>query len=71
MSLFVNLCIPVFTFSLLYVFRTVLETTGLQGKVEPQQAKNKWDHLKNKYKVGAGLNFDVEIRLYLFYPCNR
>ena len=38
---------------------------GLQGKVEPQQARNKWDHLKNKYKVGAGLNDDVETKLFL------
>ena len=54
---------------LLSVFRTVLETMGLQGKVKPQQARNKWDHLENKYKVGAGLNDDVETKLYLFYPC--
>ena len=51
------------------MFRTVLESMGLQKKVKPQQARNKWDHLKNKYKVGAGLNDDVETKLYLFYPC--
>ena len=37
--------------------------------VEPQQAKKKWDDLKNKYKVAAGLTDDVETQLYLFYPC--
>ena len=42
---------------------------GLQGKVKPQQARNKWVHLKKKYKVGAGLNGDVETKLHLFYPC--
>ena len=47
----------------LSVFRTILEKMGL-----PQQAKNKWDNFKKKYKVGAGLNDDVEIKLYLFYP---
>ena len=58
------LCLP---FLLLpSVFRTILETMGL---VKSQQAKNKWDHSKNKYKVGAGLNDDVETKLCLFYPC--
>ena len=47
----------------------VLETMGLQVEVEPQQARNKWGHLKNKYKVAAGLNDDVETKLYLFYSC--
>ena len=57
------LCLPFL--SLLSVFGTVLEKMVLQGKVEPQQARNKWDHLKNKYKVGAGLNDDVETKLFL------
>ena len=51
------------------MFGTVLEKMVLQGKVEPQQARNKWDHLKNQYKVAAGLNDDVETKLYLFYSC--
>ncbi|KAM8767000.1 uncharacterized protein AB9X84_006067 [Acanthopagrus schlegelii] len=29
---------------------TILEKMGLHGKVEPQQAKNKWDNFKKKYK---------------------
>ena len=37
---------------------------GLLGRVEPQQAKKKWDNLKKKYKVGADLNDDVETNLY-------
>ena len=61
------LCLPFLL--LLSVFRTVLETMGLQGKVQPQKARNKWDRLKNKYKVCAGLNDDVETKLYFFYPC--
>ena len=47
----------------------VLETMGLQVEVEPQQARNKWGHLKNKYKEAAGLNDVVETKLYLLlYP---
>ena len=34
---------------------------GLEGKVQTHHAKKKWDDLKKKYKVGAGLD--------LFYPC--
>ena len=41
----------------------------LQGKVEPQQAKNKWDHLKNKHKVSAGLNDDVQTKWKLNSIC--
>ncbi|CAK6966436.1 unnamed protein product [Scomber scombrus] len=42
-------------------WRTILEKMGLGGTVEPQQAKKKWDNLKKRYKVGAGVDF--------FYPC--
>ncbi|KAK0149513.1 hypothetical protein N1851_009769 [Merluccius polli] len=42
-------------------WRTILEKMGLEGKVQPHQAKKKWDNLKKKYEVGAGLD--------LFYPC--
>ena len=42
---------------------------GPAGEARAQQARNKWDHLKNKYKVAAGLSDDVETKLYLFYPC--
>ena len=49
------------------MFRTILAKMGLQEKVEPQQAKKKWDNLKKKkkkkYKVGAGLNGDLETKL--------
>lgn len=38
---------------------------GLLGKVEPKQAKKKWDNLKKKYRVGADLNDDVEINLFV------
>ena len=41
---------------------------GPAGEGRAQQARNKWDHLKNKYKVAAGLNDDVETKLCLFYP---
>lgn len=39
---------------------------GLLGRVEPQQAKKKWDNLKKKYKVGADLDDDIEMYSYLF-----
>ena len=48
------------------MFRLILEKMGLLGRVEPQQAKKKWDNLKRKYKVGADLNDDAETNLYLF-----
>ncbi|XP_073335830.1 uncharacterized protein [Pagrus major] len=31
-------------------WRIIIEKMGLQGKVEPLQAKKKWDNLKKKYK---------------------
>ncbi|XP_029903834.1 uncharacterized protein LOC115356742 [Myripristis murdjan] len=31
-------------------WRIILEKMGLLGRVEPQQAKKKWDNLKKKYK---------------------
>ncbi|KAK0137027.1 hypothetical protein N1851_026788 [Merluccius polli] len=42
-------------------WRIILEKMGLEGKVQPHQAKKKRDNMKKKYKVGAGLD--------LFYPC--
>ena len=42
---------------------------GPAGEGRAQQARHKWDHLKKKYKLGAGLNDDVDAKLYLFYPC--
>ena len=33
------------------------------------RSRGKWDHLKDKYKVAAGLNDNVETKLYLFCPC--
>ena len=54
-----------FTISLAFsVFRTVLETmeTALAGQKQVGP-------FEDKYKVGAGLNDDVETKLCLFYPC--
>ena len=50
----------------------VQNSSGNNGPAEEgqaQQARNKWDHLKNQLKVAEGLNKDVETKLYLFYPC--
>ena len=53
-------------FSCFSVFRTILEKMGMQGRVETHQARKKWDNLKKKYKVGAGLNDDVETNVMCF-----
>ena len=42
---------------------------GPAGGGPAQQARHKWDPLKNQNKVAAGLNEGVETEFYLFYSC--
>ena len=59
-----------FTFSLASLcVQNSSGNNGPAGEGQAQQARNKSDHLKNKYEVAAGLNDDVETKLYLFYTC--
>ena len=71
-QIFASLCYCdlVFTFSLASL--CVQKSSGNNepaGEGRAQQATNKLDHLKNKYKEAAGLNDDVESKLYVFYQC--
>ena len=57
------------TFS--FISLCVQNSSGKNGPAEEgraQQARNKWDRLKNKNKVAAGLNDDVETKWYYFLP---
>ena len=48
-------------------YRVVLEKMGLEAKVDPKQAKKKWENLKQKYKVCDTFQLQL-IVLMIFHP---